>query len=184
MSGIGLALLLAAASGSRRHGSRPIDRILIVIAAVTFVPVVYELLLGQVTMLIAAAIYPVRDRDGVRRGIPLGIVLALIPKPMLLPVLLWMLVRRRHALLGTIAAAAAMTLIGVVLMGPDIYRAWVDVLTATGEITRRGNLALTSIDAPAITAILLIATIAAAAWAVLRDDRRGFVAVLLARHCS
>ncbi len=52
-------------------------------------------------MLIAAAVYPVRDaRRRTPAASPLGIALALIPKPLLLPVLLWMLVRRRQALLG------------------------------------------------------------------------------------
>ena len=68
-----------------------VDRVLVFVAALGFVPVIYELIMGQVTMLIAAALYPVRERDGHARGIGSGIVLALFAKPMLLPVLLWML---------------------------------------------------------------------------------------------
>ncbi len=46
---------------------------------------------------------------------------------------------------------------------------------------RRGNLALTSLGAPVVAVLLAIAAIAAGGlWAILRDDRRGFVAALLA----
>ena len=77
----------------------------------------YELITGQVTMLIAAAVYPVRERDGYARGIALGSMLALFAKPLFLPLLLWMLVWRRQALLATLGTAAVVTLAGVALLG-------------------------------------------------------------------
>lgn len=178
MSLLGLGILLAGVRLETR-GLAAVDRALIALAAVSFVPVVNELLLGQVTLLIAAAVYPVRDRDGWARGVPLGIVLALAPKPMLLPLLAWMLVRRRRALGGALATTAAVTLTGVVLMGPDLYRAWVSVLTATGEVTREGNLALTSLGPPALVAALIVLTLVAVGWGLARDARAGFVAALL-----
>jgi len=178
MSLLGLAVLLAGVRLETK-GRLLVDRALIALAAVGFVPVVYELLLGQVTMLLAAAVYPVRDRDGWARGIPLGVALALAPKPMLLPLLAWMLVRRRRALASAAVAAVAVTFSGVVLLGPDIHRAWVTALTATGEITRHGNLAFTALDSPVLVGILVALTVAAVGWIVLRDERAGFVTAIL-----
>ena len=178
MALLALAILLA---GVRLEtaGLPALDRGLIAIAALGFVPVVYELLLGQVTLLLAAAVYPVRDRDGLWRGVPLGIALALVPKPMLLPLLGWMLVRRRRALTGAVASAMAATLLGVAILGMDLYRAWAAALSATGEITRQGNLALTALGSPELVLVLSALIVALVAWIVLRDDRAGFVAALL-----
>ena len=179
MSGLGLAVILA---GIKVETSRlpTIDRMLILVAAIGFLPVVNELLLGQVTLLLAAAVYPVRDRDGLVRGIPLGIALALAPKPMLLPVLAWMLVRRRRALTGTVVAACAATIAGLGMMGTDIYIAWLGALTATGEITRQGNMALTSLGPTLVVLPLTVLMAVGVAWIILRDERAGFVAALVA----
>ncbi len=159
MLAIGLVVLVAgvaletrghaAIDRDPRRSSRPL----------TFAPVVNELLLGQVTLLIAAALYPaVRRGTATRRGIALGIALALIPKPLLLPVLFWMLVRRRQALRRRRRRRpSACTLVGVVLMGPDTYRLWVDVLTTTGRSSRQGNLSRLTHRRRAITLALVIA---------------------------
>jgi len=92
MTLLGVAILATGVTLETR-GQALIDRALVAVAALGFAPVVYELLLGQTTFLIAAALYLVARRaDAFRNGIPLGIVLALAPKPLLLPVLVWMLV--------------------------------------------------------------------------------------------
>ena len=90
-----------------------------------------------------------------------------------------MLVWRRQALLATIGTAAVVTLAGVALLGTDIHRLWVDALVGTGQIVRPGNLALTALGNPVVAVPLAIAAAALALWAIIRDDRRGFVAALL-----
>ena len=158
---------------------RPMDRLLVGVAVVTAVPVVNELLLGQVTLLIAASIYPLRDGDGRVRGVPLGIALALVPKPLLLPLLAWMIVWRRRALAGAIASAAILTLAGLILIGPGAYAAWVDALEGAGRISREANFSIWSsgltVPAAAVAALVL----AAFAWS-LAEPRRGFVGALTA----
>ena len=96
-------------------------------------------------MLIAAAVFPIRNGDGLARGVGLGLVLALLAKPMLLPLLVWMLVWRRQALLAALVTAVGVSALGLVLLGPDIHRAWLQALVGTGQITRPGNLALTAL---------------------------------------
>jgi hypothetical protein len=188
MTLIGVAVLLTGVALETR-GQASIDRVLVALAALTFAPVVYELLLGQTTLLIAAAVYPVARRaDGFRNGIPFGIALALAPKPLLVPFLVWMLVWRRHALLATMLTMLTLTGFGMALLGIDQYRDWLSVLTGAGRESVAGTFIFSQRDLgnfslwplnPA-TFVLACAVVAATAWAIVRDSSRGFVASLLA----
>ena len=156
------------------------DRLLAMVAVIGFAPVVNELLLGQVTILIGAAIWLVRDHDTPVAGIPLGIVLALVPKPLVVPVLLWMLVWRRRALAGSLATALVTTFGGLLLLGPEPYLRWGGALVEAGSVARHGNLALTSFASFPIAMAAGAAVIAVSCWAILSDRRRGFVFALIA----
>jgi len=188
MTLIGVAILVAGVMLETR-GQATIDRVLVAVAALTFAPVVYELLLGQTTLLIAATLYLVTRRsDGFRNGIPFGIALALAPKPLLFPILVWMLVWRRRALMGTVVATLTLTVVGIALLGLDQYRDWLMVLTGAGRESVAGSFVLSLRDTgnfsfwplnPA-TFLLACAVAAATLWTILRDPSRGFVAALLA----
>ena len=185
MTVIGLAIVLAGVMLETR-GEAPLDRGLVLVAAVSFAPVVCELIFGQVTLLIAAAIYPIARRaDGFREGIPLGIVLALAPKPLLLPLLVWMLVWRRQALISALTTAAALTCLGVVLAGADQYMRWISVITTAGSQSAAGTLQLSLSGNYSLwpltpwTVVLAGAVGIATVWTILRDPSRGFVAAIL-----
>ncbi len=168
------------------RGSATIDRVLVGIAVLSFGPVVHELILGQTTLLIAAALYPlVRRRDAFPAGIPLGIALALAPKPMLLPVLAWALVWRPRGLLAGLATAAGLSSVGVALLGVGRYIDWASVATGLGHVSltgdfAQGNFSLFShgITPPmlALGAVVGLVTL----WVISRDESRGFVAALFA----
>jgi hypothetical protein len=188
MTLIGAAIVVIGVALETRGQAR-IDRVLVVVAALTFSPVVYELLLGQTTLLIAAALYPIaRREDGLRNGIPFGIALALAPKPLLLPVLVWMLVWRRHALAATGLTALALTGVGIALLGLEQYREWLLVLTGAGRDTVSGTFWLSSRDTgnfslwpmSPVTFALACVVAGATLWAIVRDATRGFVAALIA----
>jgi len=112
--------------------------------------------------------------------------LALAPKPLLLPVLVWMMVWRRRALTAALLATLTLTCLGVVLMGPDQYRQWISVLTGAGResvsgtfsLSLAGNFSLWPLDPARIA--LAAAIGAATLWAILRECSRGFVAALFA----
>src|ERR687897_1054724 len=84
-------------------------------------PLLATLALGQVYPvlalgLVAAWVADRRDRQEIS-GAALGLVVAL--KPVLLPVLLWPLARRRwKALLAALISGAVATLLGVIVLGP------------------------------------------------------------------
>ena len=188
MTLIGAAILLTGVTWETR-GQALIDRVLVAVAAVTCAPVVYELLLGQTTLLIVAALYPLARRpDAVRNGIPFGVVLALAPKPLLLPILLWMLVWRRRALVATALTAALLTVIGVALLGVGQYQDWIGVLSGAGRESVEGTFVLSARDTgnfsiwplSPVTFILGCAVAIVAAVAIVRDATKGFIASLFA----
>lgn len=186
MTLVGVVILLAGIT-LETAGRAGIDRILIGVATLTFAPVVHELLLGQTTLPIAATLYLVAWRTNrARNGVPFGIALALAPKPLLFPILIWMLVWRRRALKAALLTAVALTGLGLVTLGVDQYREWILVLAGTGRASiagdlslwERGNFSLWPMDLPSMVIAGAVAT--AALWTILRDQSRGFVAALLA----
>jgi hypothetical protein len=185
MTLIGLAILVFGVWLETR-GHAAIDRVLLGIAVLGFGPVVHELLLGQTTLLIAAALYPVTRRaDAFRTGIPLGVALALAPKPMLLPVLAWMLFWRRRALATALLAALLVTGLGFALTGVDQYRAWMSVATGFGHVSlagdfAKGNFSLLNHGLTPVAIALAAVVGAVTLWVIARDDTRGFAAALFA----
>lgn len=185
MSLIG-ALVLGLGIRRETAGRPSVDRALVAVAAFGFAPIVYELLLGQVTLLTAASLYPVvRWRDSGRHGIAFGVVLALAPKPMLVFVLLWMLVWRRKALAGAALTWAALTGVGVLLVGMEGYLAWVSGLLGAGTLgaaistlSVHGNMSLWPLSAP--KAVVALAAILAAVYTIARDPDRGLIAAIVA----
>ena len=156
------------------------DRALVALAAITFVPVVYDLLLGNVTSVIAAAVALAAWRaDRPRHGILLGLVIAATPKPGLIPILVWMLVFRRRALLGAMAAGAVATLACIALVGLDPFLAWVRVLRSPDYLSSPmfGNMALGSLPLP-WSALLALAAIGLALVALRKGPWPALVAAI------
>jgi len=180
MAAIGLAVLSLGIVVETR-GLRALDRLLVAVAVLGFIPVVNELLLGQTTLLVAATLWPVaRWRDRTGHGIAFGIAMALAPKPALLPILVWMLVRRRRALLGTLLAALVTGLVGLLAAGVDAHLRWLEVLTRAGTLERHGNVSLWTGGLTPWSAALAVVVIAAAAWCVWRSEDGGLIAALVA----
>ena len=171
-----IALLVVGTAIATRELGR-IDRLLLGVAVVAFLPILYDLELGNVTVLIAAAIATVAwIPDRASAGIPLGIILATAPKPQLIPVLIWMALFRRRALAGALGAAGVGTLAGFVVVGPGPYEAWIAALRAPPDLTR-GNLSLSGM--PTLVAIpAALAVVAGTILALRRGPAPGLVAAL------
>ena len=169
--------LVVAGVGAATRALSTRDRVLCAVAAVTFLPIVHDLLLGNVTVLLAAVIALVAwTRDRAATGLPLGIVLAAVPKPVLVPVLVWMLLWRRRAALTALLVAAVASLATLVVAGTDATAAWLAALRDP-PILSGGNFALSSWPAmPA--ALAAMATIAATVVALRRGEGPGLVAAL------
>lgn len=142
------------------RGQRPVVRAAVLVFLGTSTFVLDDMWLGNVSILIAAAIYLAVSRDRAIAAVPLGIVLAAVAKPFLLPFLLWMIVFRRRSAGMTVATALVATGITAVAMGPGAYRDYLQALTgATGRDLNFG-LGLSGVApgllVPASVAVLLI----------------------------
>jgi hypothetical protein len=177
-----LGILLAGIARETRGLSIP-DRVLVVIAAVSFIPTLHDLMLGQVTILIGAAVALVAwSEDGYAAGLPLGLILATVPKPAVIPILVWMAIFRRRALLSTIGSAALLSLFGLILLGGTDYANWFQVLLHQAKIgpLQAGNLAPGALFPPVVAWPLMALTGAFTVIAVRRGETPGFIACLCA----
>lgn len=173
--------LLAVGTAVATRGLGGIERLLLGIAVVGFLPILYDLELGNVTVLVLAAVAAIAwTPDHVVPGIPLGLVLATAPKPQLVPVLIWLAVAHRRALVGALVTAALATLVGLALCGPAAYAAWVEALRAPAYLNSGDviNLALWSLP-PVVAIPAAVAAVAGLCIAL----RRGYWPGLLAACC-
>jgi hypothetical protein len=172
-----VAIVLVAA-GAVTRGLRPPDRLLASVAAIAFLPVLYDLELGNITVLVAAAIAIVAwIPDRWIAGIPLGIILASAPKPQLIPVLLWMAVFRRRALAGALGSAGLGTLVGCVVFGLGPYVEWIRVLGVRPDLNS-GNLSLSEMQ-PFVAIPASLVVVIATVLAMRRGAAPGLVAALV-----
>jgi len=173
--------VLAVGTAVGTRGLDGIDRFLLGVAVVGFLPILYDLELGNVTVIVLAAVAAIAwTPDRVATGIPMGLILATAPKPQLVPVLVWLVVAHRRALVGAVVTAALATLVGLALTEPAAYAAWVEALRApaylnSGEVM---NLALWSLP-PVVAVPSAIAAIGGSFLAL----RRGYWPGLIAAIC-
>jgi hypothetical protein len=100
-------------------------RVLATLTLVGSLPFVHDVLLGNANVVLVAAMVPaLLLAPRMRSGILLGIVAAIFAKPLLAPVLLWLLVWRRPVLGGALVGGLGATGLGVLLAGPANYLDW------------------------------------------------------------
>ena len=177
-----VAVLLAGIARETGDLSTP-NRILVAIAAVSFVPVLYDLLLGNVSILIVAVLALIAwSDDGYLTGLPMGLLLATVPKPALIPILLWMLIYRRRSFLSALGSAAIFTGLGLIVFGGSAYASWLQVLLHPAYLGTQqlGNLALTAMLPPALAWPLVGLTVVASLIALRRGEAPGLIACLCA----
>ncbi|HYN48456.1 MAG TPA: glycosyltransferase family 87 protein, partial [Candidatus Nanopelagicales bacterium] len=156
------------------------ERIAAVVVAIGFLPILYDLELGNVTVPLVAAIAVMAwCDDSYVAGVPLGIALATVPKPQLIPILVWMLLFRRRALVGALVTAAGATGCAILVLGLDPYRLWVEALRAPAYLqgSQAGNSSLWTLPQPA-AAIAAIAAVGATLFALRRGQWPGLTAAL------
>ena len=110
---------------------------LAILAVVTFLPLINDIAPGNfmvpITAAMAVATFGAERR---RSGVALGLVAAAIPKPLLAPYFLWLLVYRRKAAEGAVITGAVLTLVAAVIVGPGTYLAWFhNLIGGTGYIS-------------------------------------------------
>jgi hypothetical protein len=156
------------------RGWRPLDRLLAVVGLVCSLPFLHDVMLGNANVLLVGAMaVAVFGRPTPRSGVLLGLAAAVFAKPFLVPVLLWLLVFRRPAFAGTVAAGLAATAAGVLLAGPSAYVAWASALAAGSRYAEpfAGNHGVTAL-APELWGPVAAATAAALLLVLARRGPR------------
>ena len=177
-----LAARLAVLVAGVAHETRRLptaDRLLILVAAAMFLPTLHDLMLANITVLLAGAVALIAwSPDRYRTGMPIGLALATAPKPALLPILVWMVIFRRKALVGAVGTAGVVTLVALAVIGTGPYLAWIDVLRTPLYLAgpQGGNLAIGGLLPQPVAIPLEILSIAAGLVALRRGETQGFVA--------
>ena len=149
---------------------------LAVLAMLAWPPVWGDIALGNETILLVGALAVAVRGDSVPRGTLLGFGLALVPKPMFVPVLLWLAVHRRRSLAGVVAAGAAVTLPAALLTG--LYPEFVAALLRGIDPAFAGNVGITATVPWAGPVVSVVAILVA--LAVVRRDEAGLLVAGLA----
>jgi hypothetical protein len=118
---------VASLTGSWRLGAR----VLAVVGLVMCLPFLHDVMLGNANVvLVAAALPAVMGPRRSTSGVLLGLATAVVAKPFVLPIFLWLLVWRRSVFLGAVVSGLAATALGAVIAGPSAYLDWVGALAA------------------------------------------------------
>jgi hypothetical protein len=160
---------------------KPLTRVQLVAAILLLVlslPFLHDVMLGNANVLLVGAMVPaIFGRDRSRNGVLLGLATAVFAKPLVVPVLLWLLFWRRRTLLGTVLAGLVATAIGVVVAGPAAYLDWIQALVGGTRfaVPFAGNHGVTAL-VPALWLPVAALTAVGLVWVLARRSQRTGIA--------
>ena len=154
-------------------------RWLVALLVLTFPPVLHDLIIGNISTVTLFVLVALLRWPDARGGIVMGVVVALAPKPHLIPVLIWMAFRRPQAFAGAAASALATVAIGLVIFG---VQPWLEFLGTLREPLDRGftaNIGFSAYLGPIGVAIGLAAAVVLAVLALRRSGSDGLSLAIL-----
>ena len=135
---------------------------------VFFPPIWHDLALGNVSVFTVAVLaLLLARRDGVG-GVAFGLLLILAPKPHLLPLAIWLAVRRPRDAAAALAVAGIWAVTGVVVFGPELWLAWLETFREPLERTFTANIAFSGLLGPPGVVVGAIAALVIGAAALVR----------------
>ena len=149
-------------------------RWLVFLAVVAFPPVVHDLVIGNVSTLTLIVLLAVARWPDARGGVILGLLMALMPKPHLVPVLAYLAFRQPRAFGAAAATIAVAVTAGVALFGLDPWVAFVGTLREPLERTFTANIGFSGLLGP--VGVVVGVAVAVVIWVggVLVGGTRGF----------
>ena len=160
-----VVVVVAAGLGRRWSG----DAAWLVAGMVPFFPPMWhDLALGNVSVFTVAVLTVLLARRDGLGGLAFGLLLLLAPKPHLLPVALWLAVRRPRDGLVALATVALGVLAGVLVFGPDLWLEWLGTFREPLERTFTANIGFSGLLGPAGVAVGLVAAAVVGAAALVR----------------
>jgi hypothetical protein len=135
---------------------------------VFFPPIWHDLALGNVsTFTLAVLALLLARRDGVG-GVAFGLLLVLAPKPHLLPIALWLAVRRPRDAVAALAMVGIWGLTGLAVFGPDLWLDWLATFGEPLERTFTANIAFSGLLGPAGVVVGVVAAAVVGVAALMR----------------
>lgn len=172
---LGAKLVLLAVAA--RWFARPwtgVDRCLVVLALLSFPPIVHDLVLGNVSTLTLLVLLTVARWPDARGGVALGLLLAFMPKPHLIPVLAYFAIRQPRAFAASIGTIGISVLAGVSLFGIDPWLNFVGTLREPLERTFTANIGFSGLLGPVGVVVGVVVAVAIFISGVLVGGRAGF----------
>jgi hypothetical protein len=106
-------------------------------------------------------------RDGIG-GLAFGLLLLLAPKPHLLPLSLWLVVRRPRDAVAAVGVLGVGVAAGVVVFGPDLWLSWLGTFREPLERTFTANVGFSGLLGPAGVVVGIGAAVVIGAAALAR----------------
>jgi Glycosyltransferase family 87 len=149
-------------------------RWVVALAVIAFPPVVHDLVLGNVSTITLLVFLAVARWQDARGGVAIGLLTVLMPKPHLIPVLVYLAVRRPRDFGIALATMAAGVLLGLLVFGTGPWVEFIGTLREPLERTFTANVGFSGLLGPAGVVIGLVAAIAIFAAGVLVGGARGY----------
>ncbi len=171
-------LIAVAAVMSIARDGRPAQKAAAVLMLVLSLPFLHDVMLGNTNVLLVGAMVPAMlGRDRARNGVLLGLATAAFAKPLVLPVLLWLLVWHRRTWIGTVLTGLAATGLAAVLVGPGAYLDWFKALRGGTRFAApfAGNHGVTAV-VPELWLPVAAVTTVGLVWVLLRRSKETGIA--------
>ncbi len=166
-----VVLLLAAALFARAWTGS--DRSFAFGLAALFPPAMHDLMIGNVsTFTLAVEIMLLRLRPAIA-GPAFGLLLLLVPKPHLVPILVWLLLRQTRTGLIALGVGAFGVLAGLLLFGVEPWLGFIDTLREPLRRVFTANIGFSGMLGPAGVVISVILAAGLFGMAVLRRGSEG-----------
>lgn len=150
------------------------DRWLVLLAVVTFPPIVHDLVIGNVSTITLLVLLAVARWPDARGGVALGLLLALMPKPHLIPVLAYLAIRQPRAFAASVGTIGASVLVGVALFGIEPWVQFAGTLREPLERTFTANIGFSGLLGPVGVAVGVVVAGAIFVVGVLTGGARGY----------
>jgi hypothetical protein len=164
---IKIALVAACVLDATRGRPAPV-RIVALAFVSTLLTVQDDLWLGNVSIVLGAAIYLAVSRSQVWASTPLGLCLAMVAKPFLVPVVAWFVVFRRVSAVAMLVTAMIAALLAALLLGLGVYGDYFAALQSATGLDPTGSRGLSAV-APALLVPASIAVVAAYLYLLWRS---------------
>ena len=136
-----------------------------------FPPIWHDLALGNVSVFTVAVLAILLGRRNGIGGVAFGLLLLLAPKPHLLPLAVWLAIRRPRDAVAALATAGIGVAVGILVFGPELWLEWLGTFREPLERTFTANIGFSGLlGPPGVIVGVAAAVIIVAAALVRRGD--------------